>query len=306
MATKTPPAIPVEGIQPIPLPRRSLVRAGRPIRWHRVWATALSHFVLILFSLFSIAPLLWAATSAFKPDAEILESFSLIPQTFTLQNFEVVISETRFPRWFWNSLIVSVATTVFALAVGMLGGYAMSRWRFYGRGLYGNTLLVIQMFPGVMLGIPLYLLLSDYGLINTLWALVVTYLTFSLAFSVWMLKGYFDAIPKEIEEAAIIDGANRFQILWRVILPLAGPGMTTVGVFAFLLAWNEFFFAYIFLVSDDKLTLTLGLFTFIRQFSTEWGHIMAAGVLTCLPALVLFFLVQRALTRGLIAGAMKG
>ena len=306
MATKTPPAIPVEGIQPIPLPRRSLVRAGRPIRWNRVATTIASHFILILFSLFSIAPLLWAATSAFKPDAEILESFSLIPQTFTLQNFEVVISETRFPRWFWNSLLVSVATTVFALAVGMLGGYAMSRWRFYGRGLYGNTLLVIQMFPGVMLGIPLYLLLSDYGLINTLWALVLTYLTFSLAFSVWMLKGYFDAIPKEIEEAAIIDGANRFQILWRVILPLAGPGMTTVGVFAFLLAWNEFFFAYLFLAEGGKYTLSLGMYSFIQQFTTQWGNIMAAGTLTTLPVLFFFFLIQRTLTRGLIAGGVKG
>ena len=162
------------------------------------------------------------------------------------------------------------------------------------------------MFPGVMLGIPLFLVLEDYGLIDTMWALLVTYLTFALAFSVWMLKGYFDAIPREIEEAALIDGANRLQVLWHVVLRLATPGIVTVAVFTFLLAWNEFFFAYLFLVSPQKMTLTLGLFTFIRQYTTDWGFIMAAGILTCLPALIFFFLLQRALTRGLIAGAMKG
>ena len=162
------------------------------------------------------------------------------------------------------------------------------------------------MFPCVILAMPLFLLLSDYRLIDTLWALLVTYLTFALAFSVWMLKGYFDGIPREIEEAALIDGANRLQVLWQIVLRLATPGIVTVAVFTFLLAWNEFFFAYIFLVSEDTLTLTLGLFTFVGQYTTEWGYIMAAGVLTCLPALVFFFLLQRALTRGLIAGAMKG
>ncbi|MDQ3879874.1 MAG: carbohydrate ABC transporter permease [Chloroflexota bacterium] len=307
MATRTPPAIPVEGIQPIPAPDAlQPVRVRRPLRWSTVATGVVSHVVLLVLAAFSIAPLLWAITSAFKPDAEILSSFTVIPTHPTLDNFRTVLAETSFPRWFWNSLLVSVSTTLLAIAVGTLGGYAMSRWNFYGRGLYGNTLLVIQMFPGVMLGIPLFLLLSDYHLVNTLWALIVTYLTFSLAFAVWMLKGYFDGIPKEIEEAAIIDGANRFQILWRMILPLAGPGMVTVAVFAFLLAWNEFFFAYLFLAQADKYTLSLGMYSFIQQFTTQWGNIMAAGTLTTLPVLFAFFLIQRALTRGLVSGAVKG
>jgi ABC-type glycerol-3-phosphate transport system permease component len=182
----------------------------------------------------------------------------------------------------------------------------MSRWRFRGRALYGNVLLVVQMFPGVMLGIPLFLLLSQYHLIDTLWALLVTYLTFALAFSVWMLKGYFDGIPREIEEAALLDGANRMQVLWQIVLRLAGPGIVTVAIFTFLLAWNEFFFAYIFLISSDKYTLSLGMYTFVKQFTTQWGNIMAAGVLTTLPALFFFIVLQRAMTRGLLAGAMKG
>jgi ABC-type glycerol-3-phosphate transport system permease component len=265
-----------------------------------------SHLVLIGLSLFALLPLLEATGNAFKTRAEIMAGGSLLPQNPTLSQFSYVLGQTDFPRWLRNSLQVAVATTLLALAVGSLGGYAMSRWRFRGRGLYGNTLLIVQMFPGVMLGIPLFLLLDDYGLIDTHWALLVTYLTFALAFSVWMLKGYFDGIPREIEEAALIDGANRMQVLWHVVLRLAAPGLVTVAVFTFLLAWNEFFFAYLFLVSPEKMTLTLGLFTFIRQYTTEWGYIMAAGVLTCLPALVFFFLLQRALTRGLIAGAMKG
>jgi ABC-type glycerol-3-phosphate transport system permease component len=271
-----------------------------------VLVSIVTHAILILISAFSMVPLLWAISSAFKPNAEILSTTALLPQHLTLDNFRAVIGDTDFPRWFWNSLLVSLSTTVLAIVVGSLGGYAMSRWRFYGRGVYGNSLLVIQMFPGVMLGIPLYLLLADYHLINTLWALVVTYLTFSLAFAVWMLKGYFDSIPRSIEEAAIIDGANRYHILRHVIMPLAGPGITTVAVFAFLLAWNEFFFAYLFLADSQKFTLVVGLYTFIQQFSTSWGSIMAAGTLTTLPVLVFFFLIQRTLTRGLVGGAVKG
>jgi arabinogalactan oligomer / maltooligosaccharide transport system permease protein len=272
----------------------------------RIAASVVTHAILIALALFSIAPLLWAVSNAFKPNAEILSTTALLPHHLTLANFRAVVADTDFPRWFWNSLLVAVSTTALAIVVGSLGGYAMSRWRFYGRGLYGNSLLVIQMFPGVMLGIPLYLLLSDYHLINTLWALIVTYLTFSLAFAVWMLKGYFDSIPRSIEEAAIIDGANRYHILRHVILPLSGPGITTVAVFAFLLAWNEFFFAYLFLADSRKFTLVVGLYTFIQQFSTSWGNIMAAGVLTTLPVLVFFFLLQRTLTRGLVGGAVKG
>ena len=267
---------------------------------------SVSHVLLVVLSLFAILPLAWAVSSAFKSNSEIITSLSFFPQAPTLEHFRFVLNQTNFPQWLRNSLIVSLSTTLLALVVGSMAGYAMSRWKFYGRALYGNTLLIVQMFPGVMLGIPLFLLLSNYGLIDTLGALLVTYLTFALAFSVWMLKGYFDNIPREIEEAALIDGANRFQVLYQILLRLAAPGLVTVAVFTFLLGWNEFFFAYIFIVSPEKYTLSLGLYTFITQFTTQWGNIMAAGVLTCLPALVFFFLLQRALTRGLIAGAMKG
>lgn len=280
--------------------------ARRKIHWDAIVLKVITHVVLIALCAFAIAPLGWAISSAFKTQTEILSTVNVIPQNPTLANFQFVLSQTAFPHWFLNSLIVSGSTTLLAIIIGSLAGYAMSRWRFRGRALFGNTLLVVQMFPGVMLAIPLYLLLSNYHLIDTLWALLVTYLTFALAFSVWMLKGFFDGIPREIEEAAMIDGASRLGILWRIILPLTGPGITTVAVYAFLMAWNEFFFAYVFLATNDKYTLMLGMYSFIQQFTTQWGNIMAAGTLTTLPVLVLFFLIQRVLTRGLVTGAVKG
>ena len=182
----------------------------------------------------------------------------------------------------------------------------MSRFRFAGRGLYGNTLLVVQMFPGVMLAIPLFLIFTRLRLVDTYWSLLITYMSFALAFAVWMLKGYFDAIPREIEEAARIDGASHMQVLGRIILPLSAPGITTVAVFAFLLAWNDFFFAYLFLVKDTNYTLQMGLFTFIKQFHTELNYLMTAAMLTAVPVFIFFFGLQRFLTRGLIAGATKG
>ncbi len=264
------------------------------------------HFLLLVLCLFATGPLLWAISTSLKPSTEVYTNPGLIPHNPTLANFAYVLSQTKFGAWFWNTLILALATTALALAIATLGGYAMSRYRFRGRDLYGNTLLVVQMFPGVMLAIPLFLIFTRLRLVDTLAALLITYMTFALAFSVWMLKGYFDGIPHEIEEAALIDGASELGVLWRIILPLSGPGISTVAVFAFLLAWNDFFFAYILLVSDTKYTLQMGLYTFINQFFTQWEYLMTAAVLTTLPVLIFFFTMQRYLTRGLIAGATKG
>ncbi len=266
----------------------------------------LRHLFLLILCLFAVAPLLWATGTAFKPQTEVYTNRGLLPHEPTLSNFVYVLSQTQFGLWFTNTLMLAGATTILALVIGTLAGYALSRYRFWGWGLYGNTMLIVQMFPGVMLGIPLFLIFTRLQLVDSLWALLITYMTFALAFSVWMLKGYFDGIPREIEEAAMIEGASRMGVLWRIVLPLSGPGISTVAVFAFLLAWNEFFFAYIFLVSDDNYTLQMGLYTFINQFFTRWEYLMTAAVLTTLPVLVFFFAMQRYLTRGLIAGATKG
>jgi ABC-type glycerol-3-phosphate transport system permease component len=266
----------------------------------------LRHALLIILCIFAVAPLLWALSTSFKPQTEVFTNPGLIPHEPTLANFRYVIQNTKYGQWFANTLLIALATTVLSVSVATLGGYAMSRFKFWGRTLYGNTLLVVQMFPGVMLAIPLFLIFTRLRLVDTYWSLLITYMSFALAFAVWMLKGYFDAIPREIEEAALIDGASRLQVLVRIILPLSAPGITTVAVFAFLLAWNDFFFAYILLVTDTNYTIQMGLFTFIKQFHTEWNYLMTASILTTVPVLIFFFGLQRFLTRGLIAGAMKG
>jgi arabinogalactan oligomer / maltooligosaccharide transport system permease protein len=266
----------------------------------------LRHALLIILCIFAVAPLLWALSTAFKPQTELFTNVSLIPREPTLANFQYVLSQTKYPRWFGNTLLIALGTTLLSVTIATLAGYAMSRFRFWGRALYGNTLLVVQMFPGVMLAIPLFLIFSNLRLVDTYWSLLITYMSFALAFAVWMLKGYFDAIPREIEEAALIDGASRLQVLWRIVLPLSAPGITTVAVFAFLLAWNDFFFAYILLVKDTNYTLQMGLYSFIKQFHTQWNYLMTASILTTIPVLIFFFGLQRFLVRGLIAGATKG
>ncbi len=268
--------------------------------------TLLRHLVLLGFCVFAVSPLLWAISTSLKPRTEVYANPSLIPHAPTLLNYVFVIGQTKFGLWFGNTLMIAAATTVLAIIIATLGGYAMSRYRFWGRNLYGNTLLVVQMFPGVMLAIPLFLIFTRLHLVDSLWSLLITYMTFALAFAVWMLKGYFDSIPHEIEEAALIDGASEMGVLWRIVLPLSGPGVSTVAVFAFLLAWNDFFFAYILLVHDTHYTLQMGLYTFINQFFTQWNYLMTAAVLTTLPVLIFFFTMQRYLQRGLIAGATKG
>lgn len=300
------PAVLTDDVVPVDPARSAVVRRRKPRAVRRALGLAGTHVAMVVICGFALAPLLWAISSAFKSDSEIMTGISLIPTEPTLDHFRTVMADSGFGRWFLNSLLVSLGVTFLSIVVGSLAGYAMSRWRFRGKGLYGNSLLAVQMFPGVMLAIPMYLLLTRFGLIDTLWALLVTYLTFALAFSVWMLKGYFDGIPREIEEAALVDGLTRLGALRHVILPLAGPGIVTVAVNAFLLSWNEFFFAYVFLATTDKFTLSLGLYSFIQQFTTQWGNIMAAGVLSTIPVLIFFFMLQKSLTRGLVSGATKG
>src|SRR5829696_1199728 len=167
------------------------------IRFMHGVALVLRHLFLLLLCLFAVAPLLWATGTAFKPQTEVFTNTGLLPHEPTLANFVYVLSQTRFALWFGNTLMLATATTLLALVVGTLAGYALSRYRFWGWGLYGNTMLIVQMFPGVMLGIPLFLIFTRLLLVDTLWALLITYMTFALAFSVWMLKGYFDGRSEE-------------------------------------------------------------------------------------------------------------
>jgi multiple sugar transport system permease protein len=262
------------------------------------------HIALLTLTVFALVPFYWMVITSIKPRDEQMMGPTLIPKHVTFAAYVHVWNETQFPTWFMNSLKVALFSTFFALLLASVAGYAMSRFTFRGKTAFGTTLLMVQMFPLVLVGIPLYLLIAKVGVMDNPWGLVVVYLTFSLPFAIWMMKGFFDGIPRSLEEAATIDGCTRMQAFRLIVLPLSAPGLTSVAVYTFLLAWNEFFIAYLFL--KTHLTLPIGLLTFISQFFNQWDSLMAASTITTIPVLIFYMLLQKYLTKGLTAGAIKG
>jgi arabinogalactan oligomer/maltooligosaccharide transport system permease protein len=211
-----------------------------------------------------------------------------------------------FGRQLLNSLIVALCTTILGIFLATTAAYAFSRFRFPGRRAGLLSFLVIQMFPGTMMMIPLYILVSSLGLLDQLLGLILVYSTTAIPFCVWMLKGYFDTIPRELEESAIIDGASRLRIFWSIILPLAKPAIAVTGLFSFMTAWNEFILAATFMNDETAHTLPVMLNGFVSATTVEWGHFAAGAIIVSIPVVALFFLLQRHLVSGLTAGGVKG
>jgi len=254
-----------------------------------------------------VAPFLWMISTSLKSPSEVaLRNPTIIPNTLAFENYSRVFSRGNFGRYFWNSILVSAATTFLSVAVATLAGYAFARYRLPGGKALLFGILATQMFPAILLAIPLYVLLRQLGLLNSLLGLVLVYTTFALPFCVWMLRNYFMSVPAELDEAARIDGANRMQALFGVILPVAIPGIVATSIFAFILSWNEFLYANTFISSANKRTVSIGLQSLIGEFTTDWGVLMAGAVATTIPVVIVFFAVQRYLTQGLAAGAVKG
>ena len=281
-----------------------MVVSGRTRLLHR----GTTYAVLLLLSAFCLFPFAWMLDTALKPLSEVQ---SLHP-TFaiarpTLDSFRRVLFTTEFPVYFRNSLIVSIGTTLLTLMAGVFAGYALSRWPFapVARTL-GSALLLSQMIPGVLLLVPLYILERRLGLLSTYAGLIVVYCSFTLPLCVFMLKGYFDAVPRELEEAAEMDGCSRLGFLYRILLPLSGPGVLATAAFCFVNAWNEFMFGYVFVNDDAHRTLTPGIMLFRSAHVTDWGGLMAASVLAVVPVAACFLYLQRFLVEGLTGGAVKG
>ena len=252
-------------------------------------------------------PLYWMLASSLKVGADIISvPPTWLPERWTVQHYEELFLLTNFGRWFLNSLWVCGVSTVLALVIGIAGAYALARLKIRGKELYGRSVLLAYMFPGVLLVIPLVLVFSRIGLINTHIGLSLAYLTFALPFVMWVMRDFFHGVPIELEEAAMIDGATRLQALWDVVLPQALPGIIATGIFAFLFAWNEFLFAVTMIRSQDLVTLPPGMVTFADAMDTRWGLIMAASTLATLPMAVAFGFVQRYLVTGMGAGGVKG
>ncbi|GGQ09427.1 sugar ABC transporter permease [Streptosporangium pseudovulgare] len=281
-------------------PRRARGRDDRS-----VGGSILLHATLIVASIISIFPIVWLVLTSLKPRDGWLSTELKIFDQPSLDNYVRVLTETGFPTWLLNSVIVAGLTTVIGVFLASTTGYAISRFRFPGyRGVMW-MLLVTQMFPVAILIVPLYNLMAGLGLLNQIPGLVIAYMTVAVPFCAWMMKGYFDSIPREIDQAGMIDGLTPFGTFWRVILPLARPSIAVTAFYSFMTAWGEVAYASVFMTGEDTRTLAVGLQQFVGQHWSDWGLLTASAVLIALPAAVVFLLVQRHLVAGLTAGATK-
>jgi ABC-type glycerol-3-phosphate transport system permease component len=273
---------------------------------------ALIYVGLVAYALVAVFPLYWLVKSSFTTGLDLIAatpSFLPLPRGLDLTHYERVLSVGLITTFFVNSLKVSIITTICTLLVASLAAYSLTRFRYRGRQLIQSSVLLAYMFPGILLAIPLALVYSQIGLINSHLGLVIAYVTFTLPFALWLLIAYFETIPHEIDEAARVDGATHLDVFVRIILPLAAPGIVTAGIFAFLSAWNEFTLALVLIQQNELKTLPVGLALFLQGGpgdTIEWGGRMAAGVLVIVPSLIFFLLASGRIAKGLAAGAVKG
>jgi trehalose/maltose transport system permease protein len=276
-----------------------------------VISRVLFYIVLVVIFVYIVFPFYWAFRSSITPDGELFVTpVHYWPEQPTLAHYQDVFSNGDFLVALRNSAIVAASTTVLSLIVGTVGAYALGRFRFRGRLPVMYLILSMTMFPAIAILGSLFDLVRRFGLYNQLPALIITYLIFTLPFTVWVLTSFFQGLPKELEEAAYVDGASPFETLYKVMLPLIAPGLVTTGLLAFIQAWNEFLFAVSFLQTPDKRTVPLAIFQFATQtgggFEIPWGSIMAGTVVVTVPLIVLVLIFQNRIISGLTAGAVKG
>jgi len=279
------------------------------------------HVVLVLFTLFTIYPILWVVTIAFSGRQNLaiatlpseptwtdrLRAITPWPEDWSLSNFVSVLTDQPFGQWMLNSAIIALGTTVVGVFLACTAAYAFSRFKFPGQRAGMMSFLVSQMFPGTLMLIPLFIILVQYlKLGNSRMGLIIVYATTSIPFSVWMLKGYFDTIPRDLEEAAMMEGASVGRIFWTIILPLAKPAVAVTALFSFMTAWNEFILAATFMEQETMYTAPVGLRFFVGGFSQQWGYFAAGSIIVSIPVVFLFLFLQKYLVSGLTAGSVKG
>lgn len=266
----------------------------------------LIYAVLLVFVLIAVYPIVRVLSISLRPGDQLLStSLRVIPEGATFANYLELFSERPFLRWMGNSAVVSFAVTLLGVALASSAGYAISRYRFIGRTAAMLSILTTQMFPATMLLLPMYIIISRLNLLNTYLGLIVVYSATALPFCVWTMKGYYDTIPYTLEEAAMVDGCNRFQAFYRVILPLATPALVITGLFSFMSAWSEYLVAAQVLQDPVMYTLPLGLKQFQQSMSTEWGLYAAGALVVSVPVIVLFLIANRWLVGGLTLGGVK-
>lgn len=251
-------------------------------------------------------PIIMMVLNSFQTTADIRSSTSLLPKSITVDNYVFLGSSTPFFTYLRNSVFTALGAAALSLAAAVPAGYALSRFRTSLLSVYSSALFAVQMFPIILALIPLFILFRAFGLIDNSMSVMIVYAVLNLPFVTWIARSNFDTIPRELEEAGLIDGCNRYSVFFRIVLPLTRPGLAAVSIFAFLMAYNEFFVANIFLRTQNSMTLPVGIQMLMQQFSTDWGTVMAASTLMMVPTLVLFLFVQKFITHGAISGALKG
>jgi len=262
---------------------------------------------LLIGALLPGFPVLWMLSSSFKSNTEIFAyPPRLIGQTFSLEAYRAVLGDPEQRRFFFNSYVISTMVTIFTLSVGILGGYSFSRYEFRLKKLINMVIISVQAVPPITLMIPYFSLIVILKLYNTYPALILTYMVFTLPYAIIMMTGYFNTLPTQLDEAVMIDGGSSFVALWRVLVPIAIPGIVSVGIYTFMLAWNEFLFALTLTKTMDMRTVPVGIQMLMGQHSYEWNQMMAMSVLGSLPVLILFLFFQRYFIAGMTAGSVKG
>ena len=252
------------------------------------------------------APILLMVANSFQTTDQMMASHSVIPEHATVANYAFLFARTPFLTFFANSGLVAAVSTLLTLIGAALAGYALSRWNAPLLAGYARVLLMVQMFPIIMALIPLFIIFRVLGLIDDPLSVILVYAAVHLPFATWMFRSFIDAIPRELDEAALVDGCTRLSAFVRVVLPLAGPGTVAVTVFSFLFSYNEFFVASVFLREDSVMTVPVGVQMFMQQYATDWGSLMAAATATMVPAFIFFLFVQKYVASGAIEGGVKG
>ena len=254
-----------------------------------------------------LVPFLWIILTSFKNEAEVFtQPIKIFPGRLSFDNYINIWQHRSFDTYFFNTIFIAVLTTVISVMLAALAGYGFSRFEFSGKGIFQNVILITQMFPESLLIVPYFMILSKVGLVNTHMSLILAYISFALPFSTWMLMGFFNSLPKELDESAMVDGCGRWRAFIIIILPLAGPAITATAIFSFLLAWNNYLFALVLTTSEKMFTISIGLSTLIGEYSVAWNELAAATVLASAVVIVIFSFLEKYMVQGMTAGAVKG
>lgn len=273
----------------------------------RAVSVFLGYAAILISTIIMLAPVLWMISTSFKTGASTTAlPISFLPKPFTTEAYRIVWGQKDFPTYLFNSLRVSIITTLIATFLAVLAGYGFSRFRFKGHGTMLMSFLATQMFPGAVLIIPYFIVMRIFRLINSPIALILAFTSFALPFCTWFLKGFFDSIPKEIDESALVDGCTRLQVCYKIILPVSAPGVAATVLYAFILSWNQYLFALVLTTNERMYTLPVGIASLVGEYWVAWNELMAGATIAIIPVAIMFVFIERYLVEGLTAGSVKG